>query len=183
MATQWSETGEGASPLLDFTAGPFVTRRDEVNEIISTLSQLYIKSDEEGEEDDSAGPEDLGGLPEWPLPPPPPPESIKRDIQLERWFFTLTPLASTPSLPTRSVVHTPDDHGQSQPTITSLSTVPLKPPIKLEFPRGLRGRGRKTAKTDDKGLRRISGILLSSTEPYVFAGQRICLRRIYSKPF
>ncbi|KAL6471573.1 hypothetical protein MHYP_G00202230 [Metynnis hypsauchen] len=55
----------------------------------------------------------------------------------ERRFRTLTPLASTPFLPTHSVVHTPEDHRQSQPIITSnsLSPVPLKPPIKLEFPR------------------------------------------------
>ncbi|KAL6488250.1 hypothetical protein MHYP_G00019910 [Metynnis hypsauchen] len=62
---------------------------------------------------------------------------VWRDKQLERQFRTLTPLASTPILPTPSVVYTSGDHRQSQLTITSnsLSTVPIKPPIKLEFPR------------------------------------------------
>ncbi|KAL7840502.1 hypothetical protein AOLI_G00258250 [Acnodon oligacanthus] len=58
-------------------------------------------------------------------------ERLKKVIDLEVQELGKTVLDS------HSVVHTPGDHRQSQMTITSnsLSTVPLKPPIKLEFPR------------------------------------------------
>ncbi len=54
-------------PNPDFTAGPFVTRRDPwpVQELIHTLSELYINSDDDN---DSNVPFDD------PLPPPPPPD-------------------------------------------------------------------------------------------------------------
>lgn len=56
-------------PNPDFTAGPFVTRRDPhpVRELITTFSELYINSEEDN---DSEAPLDV------PLPPPPLPDVL-----------------------------------------------------------------------------------------------------------
>ncbi|XP_036414359.1 uncharacterized protein LOC118798868 [Colossoma macropomum] len=64
-----SEAVDGSSPPLDFTAGPFVTQRS-MNDIIDTLSQLYICSDDE--EEISEPGERAEDQQNW-LPPPPPP--------------------------------------------------------------------------------------------------------------
>uniref|UniRef100_A0A3B1JJM2 Gypsy retrotransposon integrase-like protein 1 n=1 Tax=Astyanax mexicanus TaxID=7994 RepID=A0A3B1JJM2_ASTMX len=68
MEAREASTGDAPSPPLDFTAGPFVTRRGSVNEIIDTLSRLYIDSEEEEVEQTCL--EEQEELPEWPLPPP-----------------------------------------------------------------------------------------------------------------
>lgn len=52
-------------PNPDFTAGPFVTRREPVKELIHTLSELYINS----EEDDSIADADPQPCSTTPLPP------------------------------------------------------------------------------------------------------------------
>lgn len=66
----------------DFTAGPFVTRREPVRELITTFSGLYIDSDRELEaESDNceADDDDIN----FPLPPPPPETEINDQDMVE----------------------------------------------------------------------------------------------------
>ncbi|KAL6487683.1 hypothetical protein MHYP_G00043090 [Metynnis hypsauchen] len=82
VASVRSEAVDGFSPPLDFTAGPFVTRRS-MHDIIDTLSQLYICSDDEEEmleaDESPESPDD-----DWPPPPPP-----AVDNPLEGWHERL----------------------------------------------------------------------------------------------
>lgn len=66
-------------PAADFTAGPFVTRRDPppIKDLISTFSELYLNSDNENESDVQ---------PDIPLPPPPPPDDIAPDFSPTEQF-------------------------------------------------------------------------------------------------
>lgn len=65
MATFNYEVEDGSVPSLDpdFTAGPFVTRREPLQELIQSLGSLYLESDNEADD---------GELELLPPPPPPP---------------------------------------------------------------------------------------------------------------
>lgn len=65
MATFNDEVEDGSVPSLDpdFTAGPFVTQREPLQELIQSLGSLYLESDNEADD---------GELELLPPPPPPP---------------------------------------------------------------------------------------------------------------
>lgn len=72
-----SVTSQGAEdeyePNPDFTAGPFVTRRDPrpVQELIHTFSDLYLNSDEDNDSNIHL---------DVTFPPPPPPDEVVPEI-------------------------------------------------------------------------------------------------------
>ena len=70
MAATQSEVVDGPSLPLDCTAGPFVTRREPLSDIIRTFISLYLDSEEE--EDDISEGDNLDI-------PPPPPELLLHD--------------------------------------------------------------------------------------------------------
>lgn len=62
------ETVDGGDLLLDFTAGPFVTRRDPVREVIGSFSSLYINDTDHTPPNKENDDDDGGDA----FPPPPP---------------------------------------------------------------------------------------------------------------
>lgn len=72
MATFNDEVEDGSVPSLDpdFTSGPFVTRREPLQELIQSLGSLYLESDNETE---------IGDDGELELLPPPPPLPVDED--------------------------------------------------------------------------------------------------------
>ncbi len=51
----------GSEVVADFTAGPFVTRRNPTAEITSMISSLYISDDDKSDDDDDGGMLNVGG--------------------------------------------------------------------------------------------------------------------------
>lgn len=65
------QTSGEREPDPDFTAGPFVTCRDPVHQLIKTISGLYLNPEDKGKEEQNP---EAHPLWEEPLPPPPPVE-------------------------------------------------------------------------------------------------------------